>query len=1793
MRNLKKILAMVLALVMSLSLMATAGAASFPDVDAENPYATAIEVLDGLKVFQGFEDGTFKPTDTLNRAQAAVLVYRIATGDVENKYLDNYTYMQQSKFNDLDGYNWAKGYINYCQNAGIVVGTSATTFNPGAPVTGYQLMVMLLRTLGYGKAGEFTDPKGWELQTASIAEREGILKNVTGGDFGAPAPRQMVAEILFRGILHDTVEYSPLTPGGYTDSGVSLGKKTLGLEEVKGVVVANEYADLRDDDTLADGKTALVNGDGDTYTIDYTSTLDDIGEARLVYVQNGTKVLKLADAGNTVEVSTNDEKVDDILSRAGISKADADEYINFGKGFNWKSPWKIKYVIDLGKVDDATDSTDKADGLIRQANRDGFIVPDTYSKANGYSIEKVKDADGNTEYHLIYTAVFAIKADITAEHQNNIKRIFNIADKTDSYITGEVYAGTKSTEDLSDKITLDDFIEDYITADALESVSKNENGNWVKVIDNDGDGKADYIFKVIYTVAQVSTAKDGKYTLDTKNRTLTNENTSRPCSIDDLNNLTGQKVVSADELNADDVVYYAIIDGKAQTYLAEVVPGVTIEKYVRKTETVTTTDGTDYIKSGVCEHIEDEAYMSAPELLAGKVSYDLFLDRGGHLAAFVKSDKTSDYKLITDGWFNSTKTADEYAVRIYDEESERGDKQEIVDITANGSLFIDRDVVNNDHTVDNNDWGALKYLGGTTGRSAQNDFIPNASAACTAATLNGGSVNCANSTPTHSGAHTRDNEIKTTVAAITADGTILPVENSSVTGRYNHAMIDLPDLSKVPTKAAVGGVVYNTSVRSDTAYNHEYDDVTVRALDNTIYYVVYPANTASGVAVEKSVGYANAPGVKDWNDKGYVEDIYAVGTLRKADNDIDKGTPEYTADIVVIELNTYEDSKETILVLDDVTKLSDVRYRELLVITGDGKREIRKIDWANSTLSYGDSTIGGKQVPPGLYYMTAANSDGIYRIAGRLTRDQIAADGSYAVGCVERVNWTGGNKYVVVQNLAYMGINSDYADAGEGQYDLTAETPLFRVEYDTPMGKYGDADLTGLEDGEDHTTVLASQVDRENWDFDYPEMRDTHEGTGHNLHYYNYNRVLVHHNDKGAAVYAVSFANVYDDSEGEYNFAMQVWDNVMPNPASKGNNVKVVAKAANTVASEDFTITFGNDTFDGNFYTKDKEVKITIEAPFGYTFQSDNDNRITVADVDGGTGVKIFNREFSTDKRTVKLTVTGITKDIIITADLIADGNAKCNITVNDKDGNESTALEAATKKVAYDTQTALGYEITLQKVGGGTLAGTQSIDIISVKYGNKKLTKNAVDGYSVNANNTKITLGNIGDTNIIKNIEIVAEIVTRSAWTATVSTEAGGQLKAIADVDLTFASAKAAGGVHDGEALEPVKGTNTLTFQVPMGSNLEVVLMAANSVALHAYGDVANVETSDVSHTGVAYVTLTVPYLAAASEQTVTVADWASYSTKDNDTAAALDNVTGLSDDDAKTLDEAYEILKAGTGAAATMTVKGEVNDATFGDGAEIVDSNEGSGLYIVKATAEDKSVAYYVIKVEAAPSAPVGEGNPLGTNVEDENILFTAVGEPDAETGAVTYTGKVKAGATATGANEYAFDVEVDAQYKVEDGAGYTATEKAAAPAAVSGTKTWTITVTAADTASGAAIAADIDFELTVVPREFVTVTLAEGAPEGVTIEGDAEQEWTAEAEENGLTFTFKVASASIVQDSADSKYKVSFGFTLSEDYSAELTAVEGWTLADGTISASLSAAANSDVTLTITVTKTAANA
>ena len=224
MRNLKKILALVLALVMSFSLMATANA--FTDSDKINgTYEEAVEVLSALKVFQGYENGSFVPQGSITRAEVATIIYRIVTGDVADKQVG--IYADYNKFNDVKSTSWYAGYVNFCANAEYIKGYDAKTFGPNDPVTGYQALAMILRAVGYDKNGEFTGT-GWQTQTAAVGKKLGITDNVSEGTLGVAATREVVAEILFRSILVPQVEYT--VAFGYQSIGqVSIGYETFKL----------------------------------------------------------------------------------------------------------------------------------------------------------------------------------------------------------------------------------------------------------------------------------------------------------------------------------------------------------------------------------------------------------------------------------------------------------------------------------------------------------------------------------------------------------------------------------------------------------------------------------------------------------------------------------------------------------------------------------------------------------------------------------------------------------------------------------------------------------------------------------------------------------------------------------------------------------------------------------------------------------------------------------------------------------------------------------------------------------------------------------------------------------------------------------------------------------------------------------------------------------------------------------------------------------------------------------------------------------------------------------------------------------------------------------------------------------------------------------------------------------------------------------------------------------------------------------------------------------------------------
>lgn len=134
----------LVAAALSLSLLAvpcTVGA-QYADVAGDSPYAISIDVLGQLGVLSGDEQGNFHPEETLTRAEAAAMVFRMRTG--QNSAAGS---VGETGFSDVPADHWAAGYINYCKESGIIGGYPDGTFRPDAAVTDAEFVTMVVCAL--------------------------------------------------------------------------------------------------------------------------------------------------------------------------------------------------------------------------------------------------------------------------------------------------------------------------------------------------------------------------------------------------------------------------------------------------------------------------------------------------------------------------------------------------------------------------------------------------------------------------------------------------------------------------------------------------------------------------------------------------------------------------------------------------------------------------------------------------------------------------------------------------------------------------------------------------------------------------------------------------------------------------------------------------------------------------------------------------------------------------------------------------------------------------------------------------------------------------------------------------------------------------------------------------------------------------------------------------------------------------------------------------------------------------------------------------------------------------------------------------------------------------------------------------------------------------------------------------------------------------------------------------------------------------------------------------------------
>ena len=420
MKNLKKILALVLAFACAFTMFAGAAFTDQADIKVENE---VVDTLIELGVINGYTDGSFKPNDTVTRAEMAKMIYVLRTGNSDASAYNN----DKTSFTDVNGH-WAAGFIKYCQSVGIIAGQSATKFAPDQTVTAQEAAKMLLVTLGYDANKAGLVGINWASKTNALADENGLLDDVNTS-FTGPCPRQYAAQLIYNAIDTPTVvwrddAYTNVTLLG--DDNKTVGEKFMNLKKTTAVL---------EDVSKTSGKETFELT-LDKSTVDENKTTDDKGKALYNFTNVKKDYSDLKYQMVTVLYKNNDKSkvygvyaTKDNTQQTGIlknlkmdgNKAKLDDtkydladkntvYVN-GKSWteNKKDSNNIKSFIDTYGNDSDTKYTNAA-----------YMQPTEV---------KLLATDGSTDYSILNVKTFAV-AKVTAVGSDYINVSFKKGDNT-------------------------------------------------------------------------------------------------------------------------------------------------------------------------------------------------------------------------------------------------------------------------------------------------------------------------------------------------------------------------------------------------------------------------------------------------------------------------------------------------------------------------------------------------------------------------------------------------------------------------------------------------------------------------------------------------------------------------------------------------------------------------------------------------------------------------------------------------------------------------------------------------------------------------------------------------------------------------------------------------------------------------------------------------------------------------------------------------------------------------------------------------------------------------------------------------------------------------------------------------------------------------------------------------------------------------------------------------------------------------------------------------------------------
>lgn len=171
----------------------------FSDVDNTHEFYVAIKFLKDQKVITGYPDGTFKPDQTVNRAEALKFILAGTGISVPEQFED-------PSFSDVKKDDWFAKFVMHAKSLSVVSGNPDGSFTPGAVVNRAAFMKMLLlaqkfKTAEWKPQREFNDVKSsdWHYPFMTYAGHTGLIREDANKNLlpGKGLSRAEVAEIIY------------------------------------------------------------------------------------------------------------------------------------------------------------------------------------------------------------------------------------------------------------------------------------------------------------------------------------------------------------------------------------------------------------------------------------------------------------------------------------------------------------------------------------------------------------------------------------------------------------------------------------------------------------------------------------------------------------------------------------------------------------------------------------------------------------------------------------------------------------------------------------------------------------------------------------------------------------------------------------------------------------------------------------------------------------------------------------------------------------------------------------------------------------------------------------------------------------------------------------------------------------------------------------------------------------------------------------------------------------------------------------------------------------------------------------------------------------------------------------------------------------------------------------------------------------------------------------------------------------------------------------------------------------